>query len=93
MRLARASRWSAEMEKPVLCISLFSSFHGVFGGILGEHCKILAMIRRCRQLSQPPPVLLPLSALPDLLCVPAASAAYWLAVFVIVRPCPKVDGV
>lgn len=78
------------MEKPVLCISLFSSFHGVFGGILGgEHCKILAMIRRCRQLSQPPPVLLPLSALADLVCVPAASAVYWLAV----RPCPKVDGV
>lgn len=23
------------MGKPVLCISLFSSFHGVFGGILG----------------------------------------------------------
>lgn len=89
MRLARASRWSAEMEEPVLCISLFSSFHGVFGGILGEHCKILAAIRGCRQLSQPPP----LSALPDLVCVPAASAVYWLAMFVIVRPCPKVDGV
>lgn len=40
-----------------------------------------------------PPVLLPLSTLPNLVCVPARFAVYWLGVFVIVRPCPKVDGV